>query len=352
MVFDAEVYVAGGWRSPALALGDPMKAWVLQAFSEGVWDESDVPSKDVVLSKKDAEMWHDILEDGAKALKAAPGKTHHRKLLRWLDPIGDVMDDDVSAEYVPSKQCRDDMLAQGASTHLDLIFSEVSLVCGRPCSRAELEGGVYAGPASLTVGGKMMIKSKEKTFDVILEEACKQGDSGLVDSWITRLASLCTSSDFGFATGFASNLLKFWMKAKQSLKNDALVLACMREHRGDKVGRGFPLPYDPELADRARTRVQGAVPASGGAQEQQNAEILRAVSEATARLSSIARDVASLGSKVSALERSGPRSSAPPVFEEGCLACGSGDHVFKDCPAVPEGFQAPAWYKKRNGTRG
>ena len=35
------------------------------------------------------------------------------------------------------------------------------------------------------------------------------------------------------------------MKAKQNLKQDSLVpWLNMQEHRGDKVGRGFPLAYN------------------------------------------------------------------------------------------------------------
>ena len=77
---------------------------------------------------------------------------------------GDTKDEGEKKTYVPSKQCLADMAAQGATTYMDLVFSELSLVVGRPASIVEMEGGVYSGPASMTVRGKLLIKSNDK-FD-------------------------------------------------------------------------------------------------------------------------------------------------------------------------------------------
>ena len=147
---------------------------------------------------------------------------------------------------------------------MDLVFSELSLVVGRPASVVEMEGGVYSGPASMTVGGKLLIKSKDKTFDSELELAIATGNTGRIDSWVTRLAGLCQDSDYPFAPIFTSNLLKFLMKAKQNLKQDGLVLAYMREHRGARsaaASRSRTIPSSqteqrPPWGTRARPAAQ------------------------------------------------------------------------------------------------
>ena len=107
---------------------------------------------------------------------------------------GDTKDEGEKKTYVPSKQCLADMAAQGATTYMDLVFSELSLVVGRPASIVEMEGGVYSGPASMTVRGKLLIKSNDK-FDHELELAIAAGNTGRIDSWVTRLAGLCQDSN-------------------------------------------------------------------------------------------------------------------------------------------------------------
>ena len=333
-----------------------IQAWLVKGYEDAIWDEGDIPMDDVVLAKVKGQMWADILDDSAAACDDKAGKVPHRRLRMWLDIVGSSLSEevDVQAAYVPSKQCKDDMLTQGATSHYDLIFSELSLVSGRPASRGELEGGIYAGPASLTVGGKLLIKSKEKTFDSELQLAIAAGGTGILDSWITRLAGLCTDSDYPYAPIFASNLLKFWMKAKQNLKDDALVLAYMREHRGDKVGRGFPVPYDGELADRARAMDLRPAAPSGGqpgnagfgqAAAAQMDEVLKAIQSVSSKVGQIESKFSAMQQKVQGME--GKLGNHAPAAGKSCLACGSADHSFKDCTNVPAGFEPPSWYKKK-----
>ena len=156
MSFDAAVWLARG--DPALPT--KLQAWLLASHGSGNWDENDIPAADVVLSKSKADLWRDILDDAAKDAKETAGKVQHRRLQVWLNPIKTDEDEGINKVYVPTVQCKDDMLAQGATSYLDLVFSELSLVSGRPASKAELEGGMYAGPASLTVGGKLLIKAE------------------------------------------------------------------------------------------------------------------------------------------------------------------------------------------------
>lgn len=355
--FDAAMWL-GGERGDA-KLSALLQSWLLEAHKDGIWDENDVPGDDTGLTKKKAELWDSILEDAAKTAKATVGKAQRVRLMHWLDPVTDAQEDeDASKVYVPSRQCKEDLLVQGASNHWDLIFSELSLVSGRPASRAELLGGIYAGPASLTVGGKMLIKSKEKTFDAELQLATAAGSTALIDSWITRLAGLCTDSDYPYAPIFASNLLKFWMKAKQNLKEDGLVLTYMREHRGDKVGRGFPLAYDGELADRARANGRPVIVGGGAGDSASNAhrmaaasqmdEVLKAVQSVSSRLVSMEGKLSTVQQKVQGMETKGVGASVGvPLAGKVCLACGSAEHAFKDCPNVPDGFEPPSWYKKK-----
>jgi hypothetical protein len=356
MAFDHVAWLGGDRGGEVLSA--TLQSWLLKGFEDGIWDEKDVPKDDVVLPKKRAEMWADILDDCASLASAKVGKVVQRRLMNWLDPVSSCVDEmvDVPASYVPSKQCREDMSSQGATSHYDLIFSELSLVSGRPASRAELEGGIYAGPASLTVGGKLLIKSKEKTFDSELQLAIAAGHTGILDSWITRLAGLCTDSDYPYAPIFASNLLKFWMKAKQNLKDETLVLAYMREQRGDKVGRGFPSAYDGELADRARamdkrpTASQNGSAALSMAAASQMDEILKAVQAVTSKLSSMEGKMSTVQQKVSGLEAkvgSGVTGTPVGTKQKTCLACGAEGHSLKECKDVPADFEPPSWYQSR-----
>ena len=208
----------------------------------------------------------------------------------------------------------------------------------------------------MTVGGKSQVKAKEKTFDSELTLAIAAGDTGLIDSWITRLAGLCTGADYPFAPIFASNLLKFWMKAKQNLKRDELVLAYTREYRMDKVGRGFPQAYDSELSDRARSRETAPSkwpsPSASVANEAQMSELIAAMKDVAGKVGGLERGLNAVQSKVGSLEtKVGQVPLGQPVPGKVCIACGSADHMYKDCTSKPDGFEPPEWYKNSMGSK-
>ena len=148
--FDADVWLGG--KRGEKSLPPEMQSWLSDGFKAKYWTEGDVPKEGVSFSKRDAGMWSDILDDSAAEAGEKAGKSHHRRLQEWLDIERQAMEakdeKTTSAEYVPSKLCLEDMAAQGAKSHWDLIFSELSLSSGRPASRAELAGGIYGGPPS------------------------------------------------------------------------------------------------------------------------------------------------------------------------------------------------------------
>jgi hypothetical protein len=353
ITFDVDAWLgvdAGRWTLPT-KLADLLK----KSFVKKNWSGDDVPQDEGKATKEELALFADLLDDAAKAESETVGKADHRRLANYLGRLAlaeGTKDDGDKKTYVPSKQCLADMAAQGATTHMDLVFSELSLVVGRPASIVEMEGGVYSGPASMTVGGKLLIKSKDKTFDHELELAIAAGNTGRIDSWVTRLAGLCQDSDYPFAPIFASNLLKFLMKAKQNLKQDGLVLAYMREHRGDKVGRGFPLAYDSELADRAKASV-GDLGAAARADDSsavnsQLTEVVSALRTVSSKVSSFESSLGTVKSKLASLEskvalgeplKGGTRAGA-------CLICDQPGHKFEDCPDKPDGYEPPQWYKE------
>ena len=347
--FDVDAWLGadlGRWSLPT-RLAEFLKA----SWTKKEWTAVDVPKDEGKATKAEQGLFADLLDDAAKAKGEVVGKADHRRLANFLCAPDEASSKDEEAKktYVPSKQCQADMAAQGATNYRDLVFSELSLVAGRPASADELEGGVYSGPASLTVGGKLLIKSKEKTFDAELELAIAEGRTGRIDSWVTRLAGLCQDSDYPFAPIFASNLLKFLMKAKQNLKQDSLVLAYMREHRGDKVGRGFPLAYDSELADRAKAAVvDHQMPTRGDestAMSAQLAEIASAVRTVSSKVGSFEASLQSVKTNLKALENKVASGESSKMGGRNCLICDLPGHKFEDCPDKPDGYEPPKWYK-------
>ena len=61
--------------------------------------------------KIQADLWRDILDDAAKDAKEVAGKVQHRRLQIWLNPVKSDEDEGVTKVYVPTVQCKDDMLA-------------------------------------------------------------------------------------------------------------------------------------------------------------------------------------------------------------------------------------------------
>ena len=82
--FDAKAWL--GADLGAASLPPKVQSWLQKAFDEGAWDENDIPAKDAVPSKAVLEMWHAILEDGAKMLSETVLKSHHSRMEMFLQP--------------------------------------------------------------------------------------------------------------------------------------------------------------------------------------------------------------------------------------------------------------------------
>ena len=136
MTFNVDVWLGGdrGGRS----LPKHIAAWLSDSYKAKVpvWSDSDIPKDDVVLGKLQSEMWMDIIDDSASTVGDKATKTDKRRLLYWLDPVGSCATEDVVSAYVQSPQCLQDMAAQGAKSYWDLVFTELSLVIGRPATQA------------------------------------------------------------------------------------------------------------------------------------------------------------------------------------------------------------------------
>ena len=104
-------------------LQDWQVAFLKRAYEDGDWDPSDVPAKDErSLTPMVTEAFVGMARDASKALKADFKANDGQRIKMWLHRMSfggeDVPSSDASKkkEDPPTKQCLDDMAAQGAMT--------------------------------------------------------------------------------------------------------------------------------------------------------------------------------------------------------------------------------------------
>ena len=87
-----------------------------------------------------------------------------------------------------SRLALEDMLAQGANSVMELLFSSVSLELGRPAVDKELEGGEYASSLAICNGIIKATKSRGfKGFSELLAAAKVDGDLMLPERHMEKL---------------------------------------------------------------------------------------------------------------------------------------------------------------------
>ena len=118
-----------------------------------------------------------------------------------------------------SKQCTEDMAAQGASSPGDIAFLELTLALARSVGEGELDGWQYKGPVQLAAGASKVKKWGIKTYDDVLDEANKSGDLTRVAGHISTVVEVLSQSDHPFASQAASRILNHYQKACRNFNN-------------------------------------------------------------------------------------------------------------------------------------
>ena len=128
----------------------------------------------------------------------------------------------------PSRLAMEDMLAQGANSVTDLLFSSVSLELGRPAVDKELEGGEYASSLAICNGITKATKSRGfKGFSELLATARVDGDLTLPDRHMEKLQGrLMTTSSPPFHMTTGSRFTQFWSRAKTVSEDGRVVASC------------------------------------------------------------------------------------------------------------------------------
>ena len=157
----------------------------------------------------------------------------------------------------PSRLALEDMLAQGANSVKDLLFSSVSLELGRPAVDKELEGGEYASSLAICNGIMKAAKSRGyKGFSELLAAARIDGDLMLIERHMEKLQGrLMTTSSPPFHMTTGSRFTQFWSRAK-TVSEDGRVVAYYVLLIIDLFScRGLPTLYDHELMRQAERAV-------------------------------------------------------------------------------------------------
>ena len=156
-----------------------------------------------------------------------------------------------------SRLAIEDMLAQGASSVTDLLFSSVSLELGRPAVDKELEGGEYASSLAICHGIMKATKSRGfKGFSEILAAAKIDGDLMGADRHMEKLQGrLMTTSSPPYHMTTGSRFTQFWSRAK-TVSEDGRIVAYYVLSITDLFScRGMPTLYDHELMRQAERAV-------------------------------------------------------------------------------------------------
>ena len=151
----------------------------------------------------------------------------------------------------------EDMLAQGANSVTDLLFSSVSLELGRPAVDKELEGGEYASSLAICNGITKATKSRGfKGFSELLATARVDGDLTLPDRHMEKLQGrLMTTSSPPFHMTTGSRFTQFWSRVKTVSEDGRVVAYCVLLMVDLYSCRGMPTLYDHELIRQAERAV-------------------------------------------------------------------------------------------------
>ena len=156
-----------------------------------------------------------------------------------------------------SRLALEDMLAQGANSVTELLFSSVSLELGRPAVDKELEGGEYASSLAICHGIIKATKSRGfKGFSEILAAAKIDGDLMGADRHMEKLQGrLMTTSSPPYHMTTGSRFTQFWSRAK-TVSEDGRIVAYYVLSLTDLFScRGMPTLYDHELMRQAERAV-------------------------------------------------------------------------------------------------
>ena len=326
-------------------LQDRQQRFLKRAFEDGDWDESDVPEKDErSLTPMVTDAFLGLARDGSKALKEEFKANDSQRIKMWLHRLS--FGEDESAKDVGpskkveepiSKQCQEDMAAQGATKLSDLAFLELTLALARSVNDVELEGWKYKGPVQLSVAGSKVKKWGIKTFDDILDEADKAGDLSLVATHIGTVVEILGQSDHPFAPAASSRILLYYQKACRTFNNQpAPTLFYLKQSRSLKVGRGIPDMFDAEIASRALQMVVAAAPQKSALDDgivDRLGDITKALESIRSETRTATGQLSSLMSRVAKLEFKEPDSEKERQSKMGlCFICGKKGHLAIDCP--------------------
>ena len=189
----------------------------------------------------------------------------------------------------------------------------------------------------------MAVKAKSATFDTVLERAEKAKSLQPLETFVLECSHQLNMCDDSFGQKASANIMQWWHRGTRGLQFFGVdaQLAYFRDFRVMYKGRGFPLPYDGELANRAMGSARPAQEADGSTKgtnkdASKMDEKLDKLVEATSALGTtvgqlagslktIQGEVASLKKKVSGEEEGG---------ELRCNYCKQLGHVKANCPKL------------------
>ena len=317
-----------------------------KAYDDGAWDETDALVQDEgSLTPMVVDAWVGLARDGSKALKVEFTTNDGNRIKMWLNRVSFGKDVDASKDGTsskkgptepPSKQCLDDMTAQGASKPGDIAFLELTLALARSVSESEHEGWMYKGPVQLSVAGSKIKKWGIRTFDDILEDASKADDLAMVSAHIGTVVEVLGQSEHPFAAAASALVLQYYQKACRNFDNQPTpTLFYLTQCRKLNIGRGIPKLYDAEIANRALQMSVTAQPkqAADPGLTDKLGEIVKQLESLRQETRSAAGQVSSLMSRVQTLERKEPADEKERMSKLGlCFTCGRKGHLSADCP--------------------
>ena len=120
-------------------LQDRQQRFLKKSFADGDWDESDVPVQDEgALTPMVIDAFVGLARDGSKALKEEFKTNDAQRIKMWLHRLSFGKDESASKDVASkkieepiSKQCQEDLTAQGATKLSDLAFLELTLALAR-----------------------------------------------------------------------------------------------------------------------------------------------------------------------------------------------------------------------------
>jgi hypothetical protein len=224
-----------------------------------MWGRGDVPGVGRALSPDTVALFTTLFVEMAEPARGIVGDFRGTPTIRFIRWVREGVMQELAAGALPkaviTRECQEDMEAQGALDPGFLLWLELAMYLGRHVAEKELVGGQHMAPPQMMDGGKAAKKLGVETLDLVVVRSRMDKSLSPLEVHFSRTMAHWASCGHPFAALAAGLLMNWWQSVKRTNNNDPrAVLEYIVEYRSVYVGRGLPVVHD--------ARIQASVTAN------------------------------------------------------------------------------------------